>query len=168
LTGDWAILRYEYNKRASTYGFSPQDWHLSYFNGQYFDPPITLRFGFYYNYNKRVGSRPRAVNRGWGWGHEKDYFIGISGGGDYYTFPGDPTPTFFLNENTVVSKAITLSEDGLSVATYDGQTGSITCTRDLSAGSWRARYLPYLDEVVPQYNTSALTVTVPYDNGFTL
>lgn len=74
----------------------------------------------------------------------------------------------FLNESTVVSKTITLSEDGLSVATYGGQTGAITCTRDLSAGSWRTRYLPYLDEVVPQYNTSPLTVTVPYDNGFTL
>lgn len=140
---------------------------MSYFNGQYFDPPITLRFGFYYTYQKRVGGRLRTVGRGWGWGHEKDYFIGI-GNGDYNTFPGDLTPTTFLNESTIVSKTITLSEDGLSVATYGGQTGAITCTRDLSTEAWISRYIPYLDEVVPYYNTSALTVTVPYDNGFTL
>lgn len=119
LSGDWGLLRYEYNKRASSYGYSPQDWHLSYFNGQYFDPPITLRFGFYYNYGKRVAGRLKTVVRGWGWGHNNDYFIG-TGNGDYRTFPGDPTPTTFLNEGTVVSKAITLSEDGLSVATYNG------------------------------------------------
>lgn len=162
-----AVLRYEYNNRVFSYGYFPQDWHLSYFNGQYFDPPITLRFGFYYNYSKRIGNRPRQVIRGWGWGHNKDYFIG-TGNYDYYTFPGNPTPTTFLNEGTAVSKAITLSEDGLSIATYDGRTGAITCTRDLSAAGERTRYLPYLDEVVPYYNTSALTVTVPYDNGFTL
>lgn len=119
LSGDWGVLRMEYNGRAFSYGYSPQDWHLSYFNGQYFDPPITLRFGFYYNYAKRVAGRLKNVSRGWGWGHNNDYFIG-TGNTNESVFPVDPTPTFFLNERTVVWKAITLSDDGLSVATYGG------------------------------------------------
>ena len=56
----------------------------------------------------------------------------------------------------------------MSIATYDGQTGVIECAR-LSAGTAsQHNAIPYLDEVVPYYNTSALTITVPYDHGFSL
>lgn len=61
-----------------------------------------------------------------------------------------------------------MTDDGLSVATYDGQAGVIECSR-LSAGTiLKYKDIPYLDEVVPYYNTSALTITVPYDYGFSL
>lgn len=61
-----------------------------------------------------------------------------------------------------------MTDNQLSIDTYDGQTGVIECAR-LSAG-WETKHnaIPYLDEVVPRNNTSALTVTVPYDYGFTL
>lgn len=65
-----------------------------------------------------IAGRVRTIPRGWGW-EGGGYFIG-TGNGDYNAFPGDPTPTTFVIERTAVSKAITLSDDGLSVATYDG------------------------------------------------
>ena len=61
-----------------------------------------------------------------------------------------------------------MTENQLSIDTYDGQTGVIECSR-LSVGTTeKHNAIPYVDEVVPYNNTSALTVTVPYDNGFTL
>lgn len=84
--------------------------------------------------------------------------------------PSTQTPDRFyaIGTTSYSSKPITLTDNQLSIATYDGQAGVIECSR-LSAGK-TAKYnaIPYLDEVVPYYNTSALTVTVPYDYGFTL
>ena len=84
--------------------------------------------------------------------------------------PSTQTPDRFytIGSTSYSSKPITLTEDQLSIATYDGQTGVIECTR-LSAGmTQKYNAIPYLDEVVSYYNTSALTITVPYDYGFSL
>lgn len=61
-----------------------------------------------------------------------------------------------------------MTDNQLSIATYNGQTGVIECSRLSAGGETKHNAIPYLDEVVPCYNTSALTVTVPYDHGFTL
>jgi hypothetical protein len=85
--------------------------------------------------------------------------------------PTAATPDKFyaiVGNTSYTIKSITLTENQLSIDTYNGQTGVIECSR-LSAGwTLKINSIPFSDEVVPYYNTSALTVTVPYDYGFSL
>lgn len=116
-----------------------------------------------------------TIARGWGWNgtySNTNYFIhtveSLSAG---YKQPTSATPdTFYtiIGTSSATLKSITLTENQLSIDTYDGQTGVIECSRLSTGYTQLYRVIPYVDEVVPYYNTSALTVTVPYDYGFTL
>jgi len=77
----------------------------------------------------------------------------------FYTFAGNTSYTI---------KSITLTENQLSIDTYDGQTGVIECACLSTGTAYKDKAIPFMDEVVPYNNTSPLTVTVPYDYGFTL
>lgn len=164
-----------YNERLHTVFNAPYDWSLSSFQGTQFSPPITLKYGWWPNRQIRRGARITQIYRGWGWNGtygNTDYFIhtaeDLTAG---YNLPTSATPNSLytiVGTTSYSSKPITLTDNQLSIATYDGQTGVIECAR-LSAGmTQKYNAIPYLDEVVPYYNTSALTITVPYDHGFSL
>lgn len=117
-------------------------WSLSYYNGTTFDPPYELVF----DYKKYVsffdGRRLNTINiNSYCWIYNPNnttlYFIPCSSN-------GVPTGTMGIGKT---SYPITLSQDGLSIETINGQSGNITCTRTSTGTTTTSRYVAFEDQV---------------------
>lgn len=98
----------------------------------------------------------RTVWRSFGW--MSDYVNGVAyligtntstGVSSFITFNGTELTSSYT------TKTITFSADGLSVETYDGQTGNITCTRTSTGNEYSTRICAFRDEIPT--TTSQLT-----------